>query len=65
MTTAADLAKQAAATARAIRTNTAGWSHYLPPIDAVKGVQRLSAELACSLAALAAQKGCLPDELSE
>lgn len=63
--TAADLAKQVADTARAIRTNTAGWSHYLPPIDAVQGVQRLTTELVRSLAALATQKGALSDELED
>lgn len=63
--TAAALAVDVATTARALRVCTLAWSQYLPPLDAMHGVQRLSAELARSLAALSRLHRELPDELAD
>lgn len=62
---ATTLAADAATTARALRTCKLAWAQYLPPLDAVHGAQRLSAELARSFAALSCLHKELPDELAE
>lgn len=52
--TTADVARETAEAARALLTLTHDWRRWLPDASALHGAQRLSSELARSLAVLAA-----------